>query len=136
MNSRWRALGTIAREITEDICVWILPVKWIKSYLDRQLDSCDVLRVDRRALLLTKMMLVANRAGDLGSAEKAARDILSINPDDPWTPIELAMILEKQGRYSEAKQLYQRISEEPHLTAPYRAKASSEVERLTALERR
>src|SRR5260370_23877502 len=110
VKNRCRALASIAREIVEDICLWVFPAKWGKEYLDRQLDGCDVLRVERRVLWLTKMISVADKAGDVGSAEKAAREILSIIPDDPWIPIELAMILEKTGRLSEARQLYQRIS--------------------------
>jgi Flp pilus assembly protein TadD len=106
------------------------------SYLDRQLARRDVLKVNRRALLLTKMLMVAERMGDLGSAEQAARELLRIVPDDPWTPIELAIILEKQGRSLEAKQLYQRVSQDPSVSAATRAKASSEVERLNALEGR
>lgn len=134
MKSILRSLAAIGREIPENICLRILPVKWSKRYLYGKLDNCGALRIDRRVLLLTKLISVASRAGEIGNAEKAAREILSIMPDDPWSPVELAMILEKQGRLSEAKELYQRILTAPSASAAFRAKASSEVERLTALE--
>jgi Tfp pilus assembly protein PilF len=80
------------------------------------------------------MISVSERAGDIRAAEVAARHILSIDPEDLCVPVELAIILEKQGRLSEARQLYQRIVAAPSVSAAYRAKALSEVERLTALE--
>jgi hypothetical protein len=134
MKSLFRSLASIPREIVENTLLFILPVSWGKRYLDWRLESCDARRIHRRILILTKMISVSERAGDIRAAEVAARHILSIDPEDLCVPVELAIILEKQGRLSEARQLYQRIVAAPSVSAAYRAKALSEVERLTALE--
>lgn len=134
MKRLLRSLASIPREIVENTLLFVLPVAWEKRYLDWQIESCDARRIHRRILLLTKMISVSERAGDIGAAEVAARQILSIDPGDMFVPVELAIILEKQGRFLEAKQLYQRIVAAPTVSAAYRAKAVSEVERLNALE--
>jgi hypothetical protein len=134
MKSLLRSLASIPREIVENALLFVLPVAWGKRYLDWRFESCDARRIHRRILILTKMISVSERAGDIRAAEAAARHILSIDPEDMCVPVELAIILEKQGRLFEAKQLYQRIVAAPSVSAAYRAKAFSEVERLNALE--
>src|SRR4051812_40479608 len=110
MNEVSRTVASVLREIAETIGARVLPIKWGQLYFERQLAKCEVSRVDRRSVLLSRLIVVANRRGDLITAETAARTVLQLVPDDPWAPIELATILEKQGRLVEAKELYERMA--------------------------
>ena len=127
-----RPTGGLLREMAESIGVSVFPAKWVKHYLERRIATCGPDAVDRRAILLTRLMSLANRQRDFASAEAAGRAILLLIPDDPWTPIELALILERRGDLVGAKRLYEQAAGAAHVSPSFRARALAEVDRLNA----
>lgn len=130
MRAIARVIGAFARVLFEDVFLAWAPTAVCRRYIQKRL-ARDV-APGRHALLLHRLALLEQRAGDLDASESAFRGLLVTNPDDPWVPIELAMILERKGRLEEARVLYLRVADREDHSEEFRQKARAEAARIEA----
>src|SRR5256885_2138068 len=99
MGRMFKVVASLTRQMCEGAIVAVGPIDWARRHLHARLST--VSSVASRALLLQRLLNLENRGGNWLAVESVARELLNLCPDDAWTQIELALVLERLGKIRE-----------------------------------